>query len=126
MRRAAHSSGCARCGAGAGCSAIRYQSLFRVVGVQWVEPGGGPPILISEVGFGVSGFRFGVWCIGVGVGDSAFGIRDSGFGIRDSEFGILYERSILLKISGNEVYYTNYLIFLVKNMLCSKLHYQNA
>jgi hypothetical protein len=27
MRRAAHPSGCARCGAGAGCSAIRYQSL---------------------------------------------------------------------------------------------------
>jgi len=28
MRRAAHPSGCARCGAGAGCSAIKYQSLF--------------------------------------------------------------------------------------------------
>ena len=27
MRRAAHPSGCARCGAGAGCSAITYQSL---------------------------------------------------------------------------------------------------
>ena len=27
MCRAAHSSGCARCGAGAGCSAIKYQSL---------------------------------------------------------------------------------------------------
>jgi len=27
MRRAAHPSGCARCGAGAGCSAIKYQSL---------------------------------------------------------------------------------------------------
>ena len=26
MRRAAHPSGCARCGAGAGCSAIKYQS----------------------------------------------------------------------------------------------------
>ena len=26
MRRAAHPSGCARCGAGAGCSAIQYQS----------------------------------------------------------------------------------------------------
>ena len=26
MRRAAHPSGCARCGAGAGCLAIRYQS----------------------------------------------------------------------------------------------------
>ena len=28
MRRAAHPSGCARCGAGAGYSAIRYQSLL--------------------------------------------------------------------------------------------------
>ena len=27
MRRAAHPSGCARCGAGAGCAAIEYQSL---------------------------------------------------------------------------------------------------
>ena len=27
MRKAAHPSGCARCGAGAGCSAIKYQSL---------------------------------------------------------------------------------------------------
>ena len=27
MRRAAHHSGCAKCGAGAGCSAIKYQSL---------------------------------------------------------------------------------------------------
>ena len=27
MRRASHPSGCARCGAGAGCSAINYQSL---------------------------------------------------------------------------------------------------
>ena len=28
MRRAAHPSGCARCGSGAGCSAIKYQSLW--------------------------------------------------------------------------------------------------
>ena len=28
MRKAAHPSGCARCGAGAGCSAIKYQSLL--------------------------------------------------------------------------------------------------
>ena len=27
MRRAAHPSGCARCGAGAGCSAIEYEYL---------------------------------------------------------------------------------------------------
>ena len=29
MRRAAHPSGCARCGAGAGCSAMKHQSLYR-------------------------------------------------------------------------------------------------
>ena len=28
MRRAAHPSGCAKCGAGGGCLAIKYQSLF--------------------------------------------------------------------------------------------------
>ena len=33
MRRAAHPSGCARCGAGAGCSAINYQSLWQVLAV---------------------------------------------------------------------------------------------
>ena len=27
-------------------------------------------------------------------------------------------------LPGNEVYYTNSLVLLVKNMLCSKLHYQ--
>ena len=31
MRRAAHPSGCARCGAGAGCSAIEYQYFCRIV-----------------------------------------------------------------------------------------------
>ena len=29
MRVAAHPSGCARCGVGAGCSAIKYQRLLR-------------------------------------------------------------------------------------------------
>ena len=32
MRRAAHPSGCTRCGAGAGRSAIRYQSLWGALG----------------------------------------------------------------------------------------------
>ena len=32
MRREAHPSGCARCGAGAGCSAVQYQSLSRAPG----------------------------------------------------------------------------------------------
>ena len=38
MRRAAHPSGCARCGAGAGWSAIKYQSLGRRLGGErfWV------------------------------------------------------------------------------------------
>jgi hypothetical protein len=37
---------------------------------------------------------------------------------------ILCEKAFKLKLSGNEAYYTNSLILLVKNMLCSKLHYQ--
>ena len=40
MRRAAHPSGCARCGAGAGCSAIKYQSL-------WLDGG---RVSVCEVG----------------------------------------------------------------------------
>ena len=35
--RAAQPSGCARCGAGAGCSAIKYQSPLNMVGVGQVE-----------------------------------------------------------------------------------------
>ena len=35
MRRAAHPSGCARCGAGAGCSALKYPSLR----VRITDPG---------------------------------------------------------------------------------------
>jgi hypothetical protein len=34
---------------------------------------------------------------------------------------ISQEKSFNLKLSGNEVYYTDPLILLVKNMLCSKL-----
>jgi len=34
MRRAAHPSGCARCGAGAGCAAIKYQSLRQEVSAE--------------------------------------------------------------------------------------------
>ena len=37
-----------------------------------------------------------------------------------------YEKSFNLKLSGNEVYYTNNFISLVKNMLCSKLHCQKV
>jgi len=36
------------------------------------------------------------------------------------------KRELNLNLSGNEVYYTNSLILLVKNMLCSKLHYQKG
>ena len=39
---------------------------------------------------------------------------------------ILYKRAFRLKLSGNEVYYTNSSILPVKNMLCSKLHFQNV
>ena len=39
---------------------------------------------------------------------------------------ILYEKEIKSKLSGNEGYYTNSSILLVKNMLCSKLHCQKG
>jgi len=40
----------------------------------------------------------------------------------ESILTILYEEGIKLRISGNDLYYTNSLILLVKNMLCDKLH----
>ena len=39
---------------------------------------------------------------------------------------VLHEKGIELKPSGNEGYYTNSLILLVKNMLCGKLHCQKG
>ena len=39
---------------------------------------------------------------------------------------ILYEKGIELKLPGNEIYYTNALILLVKNMLCCKHHCQKG
>ena len=39
---------------------------------------------------------------------------------------ILYEKKIRLYISGDEIYFTNSLILLVKNMLYSKLHCQRG
>ena len=38
--------------------------------------------------------------------------------------GILHEKAFKLRLSGHELYNTNPLILLVKNMLCSKLHSQ--
>jgi hypothetical protein len=38
----------------------------------------------------------------------------------------LIEKCFNLKLSGNEVYYTNSLILVVKIMLCSKLHCQKV
>ena len=38
MRRAAHPSGCARCGDGADCSAIKYQSLYCAVSYERGTP----------------------------------------------------------------------------------------
>ena len=40
MRRAAYPSGCERCGAGAGCSAIKYQSLERPISRRDSFPSG--------------------------------------------------------------------------------------
>ena len=39
---------------------------------------------------------------------------------------ILYEKGIKLKLSGNQVCYTNCLISLFKIMLCGKRHYQKV
>ena len=39
---------------------------------------------------------------------------------------ILYEKRIKINISGNEVYYMHSSIFLVKNMMCSRLHCQKG
>ena len=39
---------------------------------------------------------------------------------------IFHEKRIRLKLSGNEVYCTNAVTLLVKEMLCSKLHYQKG
>ena len=39
---------------------------------------------------------------------------------------ILYEKGIELELSGDEVYYTNIFVLLVKNMLCGKFHYQKV
>jgi hypothetical protein len=36
---------------------------------------------------------------------------------------ILHEKGIKFKHSGNEVYYTNSIMLLVENVLCSKLHF---
>ena len=55
MRRAAHPFECARCDAGAGCSAMKYQSLSGV----------GNPTRAS--GFRVSGSGLFFWCLGCGV-----------------------------------------------------------
>jgi len=48
MRRAAHPSGCARCGAGAGCSAIKYQSI----GGEQREEAGEDGLLLRRSGGG--------------------------------------------------------------------------
>ena len=40
--------------------------------------------------------------------------------------GYYMKRESNLKLSGHEVYYTNTLSLVVKNMLRSKLHYQNV
>ena len=47
IRKAAHASGCARCGAGAGFSAIQYQYLSQVYSVPGV-PGGALPFNLGR------------------------------------------------------------------------------
>ena len=42
------------------------------------------------------------------------------------QWTLSYEKTFHLEFSGNEVYYTFQKILLVKNMLCSKLHYQTT
>ena len=39
---------------------------------------------------------------------------------------ILHEKKIQFNLSGNEVFYTNYFILLVKNTLCRKLQCQKG
>jgi len=39
---------------------------------------------------------------------------------------ILCEKGFKLKLSGNEVFYTNSLILLVDNMLCGKVHFEKV
>ena len=39
---------------------------------------------------------------------------------------ILYKKGIKFKLAGNQVYYTNPLILLVKNLLCRKIHCQKV
>ena len=54
MRRAAHPSGCARCGAGAVCSAMKYQSLLTGVDFEFGVQASG----FRVSGYRVRGFRF--------------------------------------------------------------------
>ena len=48
----------------------------------------------------------------------------AGTGATDPQFDI--NREFSPHLSGNEVYYTNLFVLLVKNMLCSNLHYQKG
>jgi len=71
MRRAARLSGCAKCGAGAGCSAIKYQSLQ------------GAGVGITQT---CSGFR--VWDLGFRVWELKFRVVDEGCGLRTFRLGL--------------------------------------
>ena len=66
MRRAAHPSGRARCGAGAGCSAIKYQSLWGVGCDGALSP-------LLGLLLGLLGFWFWFWNLGFGFWVLGFG-----------------------------------------------------
>ena len=83
VRRAANASGCARCGAGAGCSAIKYQSIFMV----WGSLFRGRVLGVSGtcLGLRVWGFGFRAYCLEFGGRVGVWGLERGvwGGGLRD-------------------------------------------
>ena len=95
MRRAAHPSGCARCGAGSGCSAMKNQSLTRLAPSLWQanfrDQAGqfrmqGSGCRVQGSGFRVQGPEFRVQGSGFRVQGSGFGVQGAGFRVQGSRF----------------------------------------
>ena len=87
--RAALPSGRARFGAGAGCSALEYQSLAsrqRPLRLGFSNP----RILAgcTRLGFGGWGFGFGAWGVGCGVWGLGIGVWGLGFGVWGLGLGV--------------------------------------
>ena len=78
MRRAAHPSGCVTCGAGAGCSQIKYQSLSENAGVEGYHMEQHPRLQGWGCGFSVAGLRVEGW----GSRVQGLGLRVDGLGFR--------------------------------------------